>query len=502
MADIKNGSWTTTFFYKQDLRSLYMNGLLKSIVKPGIYNPNIWIDISSESESDSSSGNGIREVKLHIGQGTSFVFNNSYSVEGDVFTRDFNGKGSYIIKSTTTDEYTFTLTNNSSSSNTVSYLSNPEKYKNVFVLAHITYDPDSDSSSTIPTFCLAEYNSSGNNKGFNVIGNDTIKFKEGQLSSETNQQSEHTSFLIVGSLIDLNDFTENESPYLSGEVNKSWKTDGAYNWINNHLFIGRGLPDYTQKFTDNSYRQIPSLLYNFNNDKGNFYLNIEKGQYNGNLFSVKIDWKNVFGMKSTTIGGELNLSSSSTDITSKKDSIGSDKDLIVTDFLYLPLNTSSSKGDSLNNVYTSTQEYPKLKCYEWVSEINKSDLNSIFKEDNKLYLDLDTSRFNTLMSLIENRNIVSNIIDTMRREDKFNGDIKNNILPIALVFRPFVVEEVTESNETKKTTTSLNTYVTTSNTRFNPTYVLSFLEMSEGSSSINNINITIPEVFDVLPIID
>ena len=33
----QSSKWATTFFWEQDLRSLYMNGLLNSLLKPGVY---------------------------------------------------------------------------------------------------------------------------------------------------------------------------------------------------------------------------------------------------------------------------------------------------------------------------------------------------------------------------------------------------------------------------------------------------------------------------------
>ena len=112
MASIGNPAWSTTFFYAQDLRSLYMNGLLANIVKPGIYNPNMAVfakDTSTDSASNPSNNSILKDTPqglyLYIKKGTTFIFSNNYRYTNskDV-VRDMKSTGSFIIKSTTLDD--------------------------------------------------------------------------------------------------------------------------------------------------------------------------------------------------------------------------------------------------------------------------------------------------------------------------------------------------------------------------------------------------------------
>ena len=112
MASIGNPAWSTTFFYAQDLRSLYMNGLLTNIVKPGIYNPNMAvfaIDTSTDSASNPSNNSILRNTPqglyLYIKKGTTFIFSNNYRYTNNKdVVRDMKSTGSFIIKSTTLDD--------------------------------------------------------------------------------------------------------------------------------------------------------------------------------------------------------------------------------------------------------------------------------------------------------------------------------------------------------------------------------------------------------------
>lgn len=90
--------WSTTFFWEQDLRSLFMNGLLNSVLKPGIYNANIGVFATTGNNAVDSkiSDPG---VYLYLKRGTTFVFSNNYVVNNSQYTPEFENSGNFLIKS-------------------------------------------------------------------------------------------------------------------------------------------------------------------------------------------------------------------------------------------------------------------------------------------------------------------------------------------------------------------------------------------------------------------
>lgn len=96
----QQSSWSTTFFWEQDLRSLYMNGLLNSVLKPGIYNANMGIFATT-----SNAGLGatfdikVPGVYLYLKRGTTFVFSNNYLCSDGQIIPEFENSGNFLIKS-------------------------------------------------------------------------------------------------------------------------------------------------------------------------------------------------------------------------------------------------------------------------------------------------------------------------------------------------------------------------------------------------------------------
>ena len=116
----QTSSWSTTFFWEQDLRSLYMNGLLNSILKPGIYNANIGIFATSgTAENTNVSLPKAPGIYLYLKRGTTFVFSNNYlydtQSEPSRILSELENPGNFLIKSVViqdTFEPIITTTNN------------------------------------------------------------------------------------------------------------------------------------------------------------------------------------------------------------------------------------------------------------------------------------------------------------------------------------------------------------------------------------------------------
>lgn len=96
----QQSSWSTTFFWEQDLRSLYMNGLLNSVLKPGIYNANIGIFATTGTpELAPTFDLKTPGVYLYLKRGTTFVFSNNYLYKDSQIIPEFENSGNFLIKS-------------------------------------------------------------------------------------------------------------------------------------------------------------------------------------------------------------------------------------------------------------------------------------------------------------------------------------------------------------------------------------------------------------------
>lgn len=95
MATVKTSEgWMTSFIYEQDLTSAYMNSVLYSLFRPGIYNANFILKRGTYS-----GGNDGEGLSLFIKKGTTFVFTNdyiniyeqseNYGKEGALYRRSF-----------------------------------------------------------------------------------------------------------------------------------------------------------------------------------------------------------------------------------------------------------------------------------------------------------------------------------------------------------------------------------------------------------------------------
>jgi len=86
-------SWATTFYYGQELRSLYMNNMINGLIRPGLYNIDATITTVSNEVTGFSPG-----IYLRLKAGSTFVFSNGYDVsEGNTYTRNLDKIGTYVV---------------------------------------------------------------------------------------------------------------------------------------------------------------------------------------------------------------------------------------------------------------------------------------------------------------------------------------------------------------------------------------------------------------------
>lgn len=276
MAEITNKKWSTTFFYGQDLRSLYFNGLLSSILRPGIQNGNICIYYNANNGS----------FDLYLKKGTTLLFSNKYSMDvaENAFTedagvsrasivRDLSEPGSFLIKSTALQDMNITLLILDDTNNQGKLLKKFFEASEVYVYATMAFNGEGDlKDGNVPRFKWALRRAVANDeqeaaskqyeKGLffrnSGVLSTSVEYKildgewwAGDRSYATVNYSElhyyeRTMYTLLGRIIPCNTtYSYSAEEDYSVEQYKR----AAVNWIQDHQFTSRGLPDYRTDFT-------------------------------------------------------------------------------------------------------------------------------------------------------------------------------------------------------------------------------------------------------------
>ena len=269
-----NTNWSITYQYQQDLSSKLFNQINTKTHRPGIYNPNIFIKAF-----DSTSGESSRGLKLLIKKGTTFIFSNTYKKdpEGSLnrFHRDWDelDTDAYVIKCTAlSDIETNVVDLTSSSESGKRFLST--NCPVMVLVAAISFE---EAITQAPTFKLCApsmfYDSSYFHASSSVPGTHILPV-EGWTDSIEDEQGigcgsnfSHLSYLLVGLIYDTGvtrlDSNENTDGLFKGSYIQSASSDtwaapvgtqlgGCDAWNINHVFTGRGLPEYDHEWTRES----------------------------------------------------------------------------------------------------------------------------------------------------------------------------------------------------------------------------------------------------------
>lgn len=425
MASIGNPAWSTTFFYAQDLRSLYMNGLLANIVKPGIYNPNMAVFAKDTSQGSASNPGGSHSILkdtpqglyLYIKKGTTFIFSNNYRYTNskDVI-RDMKSTGSFIIKSTTLDDTYLPIDIIGSVSSKMLFgkektdTTDTTDYKaenEIYLYAILNYSGEADLNvPNIPQiqWCTknSEYLTSGAGIRYmfnNQIGGDKFRIPDGV--GTFNDSTSQTCYLFLGTLTRKKNATTLKYLAASGD---NWINKGGEKFIEDYIFTGRGFPEYRQ--TSEQFSSVFKPDFTFSHDTfspttrtttetvPNYYLSAESMSLGSNVFSTDkgYDWRGYFGLgsgappESTEFTfhdwSSLPAPSSNTEATdSSTESNTEPNELLITDLVYLSVHnrTSEETTEELlgSLLKTNNTEVPAIESFSWVTYGKDNDENKI-----------------------------------------------------------------------------------------------------------------------------
>lgn len=549
----ENTEWMTSFYYQQDLRSYYMNGLLNASLKPGIYGANMSV---FASDSDSSGEDGRCEgINLYIKKGTTFIFSNNYKkgTKGTGIERDLNGIGSYLIKSVALNDIIVPLAKISSGAENTSSLLGVEGKKSeatrAYVVATLLYDASQGSSSS-PSFSCFFNNPSYSSEGavlsasryFSGNGTDGGGSTGSYLPDSnggTISAQESLSYLICGVITSASRSSSDSLTCYLNAAGTAWNSSGSFtcnSWNENHVFLGRGLPDYRHTLSSDSLGETPDVLTDTGNPGSEItnsptykkvYLDLKDSLLNGRIIKNSIDVSNIYCWGpnnyvpgSSSLGVDIK-SYEETDL--KKRGVGY---YVLCDLIYLSacFKKSGEMSDDilLNLLQNESSNNVSLKDYSWVSKVSsigayaeksnsavKSNLisntwtygsatSSPLKEsifpNNIVLLDVSEINQTRLIDLIRNRDILGPVINQIRRAESDASE--DTLVPIALIFRAFTVGD----NNGEKTITYADKF--TSASQFNPTNLLSFLDLQYKSHKINVLNANVDNVYNVLAVVE
>lgn len=261
----ENSSWATTFYHGQELRSIFMNGLLNSSLVPGIYNANLAL-ITNSSVGDTNRAPGIY---LWIGKGTTFCFSNAYDFSrGSGYTRNLDKIGEWLVKCTALEDIKQPLIKASADLDLAtrprSYLgtvtSNNYQIDRVpvsLVQAYITYDADQADSTVAPSFRVSIPTSYCRKTGSDFSWYDAGLLNENREENDILAFDDEIAYLNVGAIVATQ---TNQMAYTTdtGGWNINNGAAGNFSWLQHHIFTAQGFPEYTHDQITRAY--APSFM--------------------------------------------------------------------------------------------------------------------------------------------------------------------------------------------------------------------------------------------------
>lgn len=521
-------SWMTSFYWQQDLRSYYMNGLLNASLHPGVYNSDIAVFTTAES----NTGLGIYAgLNLYIKKGTTLVFSNGYKKNNGKIERDLGNVGSYLIKSYAAEDTVINLINLSGEDaagnpkNTVFGLGAEKENGECYVIARMLYNKKGSlgSGKEDPEFfCFFKNPSSSGEKYFSSNGlNDgesgDAYLPDGQAS--LGATDEYISYLILGVITPAGKW--NSYLETSGDT---WNESNKSKWSGKHIFLGRGLPDYRYPLLSDCSTMSPDVLINLEeeNDSTTYksiILDLRDVILNGEVFNNTSDIEDIYQWGGKSKGNNSYLEVSVKEYTESELLKQGTGLKVACDLLYLSVKLKySNREDSLTNIFSAAANNYSLKSFAWISALRSEDslapdtetirnnfisnsvssetlsysedaLKTIFSEG-IVPLDLSNVNQTRLLNFVRNKNILSPVINAIRHE---NLDAEEDtIVPIALVFRPFRAES--------SGVTFLDGVSSASS--FNPANLLSLLDLQYKAHKINTFNANVDNVYSVLPTLE
>lgn len=553
MASINTSSgWGVTWIYEQDLTSAYMNSFLYSIIRPGVYNANIYL--TSGQADDSKSGKA-ELLQLCIKKGTTLIFSNDYKkTSNQGYRRNFVGYNKdnnesilkeqipLLIKCTALKDMYFTIAKNPESSSNndkslVKWYNDERAPEALYVIAFLRYNQSEDKDySLTPTFCLNRNNpiygqtdydkdcdSEASKFFFYHTGENYYQYSEGLTDVwywRLPDGSEH-----YGGLLDPTKGSEDtghldmlpQFSYLTLGViadNNPWKDtqDKQYTqfnreWLKYHTFTARCLPEYRHSLIGDCNSECPDFIvpmkfdgYSDTTKFSRLYIDFKNIINYGTIYNTSINWESAYEITNNRLFPQLEGTKNTDYITYPIDELELNKvradnkywpitseendKVVVVDFTFATTrsyyNISEEKEVLPSDLFNKTT---KIKLFNHrevlhhasdalIDTLNCGRVHSEYRRpgiSNDYQICLDTCELNNfrLVDLITNNDILSKIINKVRRETELDPVNGESLIPVAISFRAFT-SVITEFKETPydPTKPDKNYYIGTAETGY------------------------------------
>lgn len=538
MAQIQNNSgWMTSFFYEQDLTSQYMNGVLNSGLKPGIYNPNICL-YTRGSTTDVRLPKDQNGINLFIKKGTTFIFSNNYEKKGEVFQRNLNNVGTYLIKCFAMEDIIYPLIPVVNATpkvqETLGTSSEPVSEKDRFyVVATITYDPEAETNITAPQFeCVKIEAVEGTDKRrFKILG--SSDYLPGG-TEELGTNDSKISYLFLGAVQSIS----KEGYYVADTG--GWKpattgntSTGDILWGKHHVFMGRGFPEYRQTLSADKFIPSPELM--LSPELTEFRLDMKDTLVDDILVNKEYSYEaNYEILENSDTTSALSSNLAIVDNTNNSIPGPYDGNKLVQDIYFLATRSRYSEGVSRENLngesFTENVNYEIVHTAiaSAIENLNTSSINPSYEkiEDSSttsassncahpsyttsddsashlrgrklIPLDVNSVNRDRLLGYIRNKTTLPKVINYLRGNNGLNVEQETTLTPLAIAFRGIK----TGSGDPVSLDDISTAGVTGTLARVHPCNVLSFLDLQFKSSKINTIMANSRDIYSILPIQD
>ena len=511
-----SSSWMTTFYYQQDLRSLYMNGVLNAGFKPGIYNADMALYTVYTTDTQPVETNGLY---LYIKKGTTLVFSNSVSSDSNGYHRDLSTIGTYLIKCVAVEDMSVQIAeiqSGSASSDKISALfGNTSTQVNaenkLFLTAIMTYDSESNHGLESPIFGIAKINPNrqSGESYYTLLNMESSGGTEYILpDGVTSGINENLSYLFMGV---INTPYDNKR-YTNGS---NWSDSNSnIEWMHDHVFTARGLPDYRQTMIADDPSHTPDIIFSPTFKS----LFIDCGDFSDEdvIYNKEYSWEDVYGVvTSQATGGDFVVEYideySGKNCSEQLEEVSGDAKLLM-DMLFITTRSKYSNFLNENNADITTMFNAPVSqdAYKVEPEVHRVRISSgngigstlLNPEAMRSYymqgsssdpvLPLDVSKANVkrLLNFVRNRNVIASLISYMRYNDYLDPTHNTSIIPLALIFRG--VEGSTPVDKISKIDTD---------GRINPANILSLADLQYKSTKLESMNIKDLNTYSVIPVI-
>ena len=550
--------WMTTFIYEQDLRSYYMNNILYPLLHIGVFNSDISI----------SSRSGI--LFLNIKKGTTLVFSNDYVdikseiAKGDtvlqgntntIYGRSFNGKSkdSYgrkgeakisLIKCVALEDMVVRLNYLGSSDGLTQSTNDPHVNANgfnkpIYIGAIIKYSAEGGTTSfTDPEFRLlvnnesytpeySEEETTVDSKYFYNFISPTNNTTGNLALSEANPPDgikaiSSSALMVYWLMLGVINPIDREW----SNVTNPYAFDGE--WYKNHVFTGRGLPEYRYPLTLGKEIQSPEIMFDtpcIKKEGSNFisnttrigykslYLDVDRIINNGRIYSSKVDWRQFYGVGpfkhisqiTNTTGTnpkfvKLDFSSIKEYITSIRPEVSGDYVCIYDVVFACSRNNITNEGNSLTLKKLNLLSY---RGFTSDGEVTSHFSNTLYEnnstENKEIYLDISSHNIDDLADILVNRDFLSIAIDELRKDGTLDPSSNGEaLIPVCIIFRPFRIRKEEKDIIEPIGLPSDDDYLDC----IKPSNVLSFFDIAYKVTELNPITVRTQDAFTVVPVMN